>query len=349
MTRPPRPAQPRIALVTPVYNEEDNIDRYVSEVRRLILDRTDIVAQVLFVDDGSNDSSWARIEEASLRDPRFRGVRLSRNFGAHAALSAGLFNLQPDTDAVAILACDLQDPPEAVNQFIERWRAGADIVWGERSARQDSRWRVMASHAFGMLLRRWAMPKGSLVTTGSFLLIDRKVVEAVRQMRERNRITFALVAWTGFDQERVQYVRSSRVAGRSGWTFGRMTKAMYDAFVGFSSVPITLMKSAATAAIGLAFGLVIYLLTVHLVHSTAPGWTSQMLLLAIFFGLQFSLMALMGEYLARLYGEAVRRPLYFVSETTAGTEELPELLARAETEVPVSQREGGPFAEDIGD
>ena len=207
-----------------------------------------------------------------------------------------------------------------VMEFVDRWRKGADIVWGQRSVRQDAKWRVATSRAFGLLLRRWAMPKGSLVTTGSFLLADRQVIAAVRQMGERNRITFALVAWTGFNQDRVGYERAPRAAGVSGWSLRSMTKAMYDAFVGFSSMPITLMKSAAVGAILLALGLIVYLLSLHAIHSSAPGWTSQMLVLSIFFAIQFSLLALMGEYLARLYSEAVHRPLYLISETTDSAE-----------------------------
>jgi glycosyltransferase involved in cell wall biosynthesis len=311
-----RAARPQLVVLTPVFNEIDSLPRFVTEVTAEILDRSDLRARVLFVDDGSADGSWDFIEQISATDPRFQGLRLSRNFGAHAAIAAGLANLADDVDAVAIVACDLQDPPSTVLRFVEAWRNGSDIVWGQRIERQDSRWKVTSSHVFEAILRRWAMPPGSLFTTGSFLLADRRVIEAVRQMPERNPITFALVAWTGFDQSRVPYQRRERVAGSSGWTLRRMMKTMYDAFVGFSGLPIRAMKVAGLSASFSAVAVAVYLIVSRVAHTTAPGWLSEMLLLSVFFAIQFTLTALTGEYLARIYSEAVRRPLFFVSETT---------------------------------
>src|SRR5262249_62022069 len=160
--------------------------------------------------------------------------RLSRNFGSHVALSAGL--MHAEGDAVALLACDLQDPPEVVFDFAARWREGARIVWGKRRTRADKAWRVAASKFFEWLTRRYAMPRGSQFTTGSFLLMDRKVLECFRQFQECNRITFALVAWTGFDQATVEYDRQPRRAGKSSWNWRGMLKAAYDTFLAFSKV-----------------------------------------------------------------------------------------------------------------
>jgi dolichol-phosphate mannosyltransferase len=165
-------------------------------------------------------------------------------------------------------------------------------------------------------MRRYAMPRGSLFSTGSFLLADRKVVTAVQQMREHSRITFALVAWTGFRQEAVQYDRKRRRAGKSGWTFWRMVLAMYDAFVGFSVLPIRLTTALGIAISLLNVPLAIYLVTRWLMGFPPAGYTSVMLVLTVFFGIQFLLMGLIGEYLYRIYLEAVQRPLYFVAART---------------------------------
>jgi dolichol-phosphate mannosyltransferase len=304
-------ARRRVTVVTPVFNEEDSLPRYVAAVRSTLLARSDIEFDVLLVDDGSTDRSWALIEQACAADARFRGIRLSRNFGAHIALCAGFD--AADADAVVVLACDLQDPPDTVLEFLSRWRAGADIVWGHRRQREDRLWRRLVSRVFGALMRRYAMPRGSRFTTGSFLLADRKVVEAVQQMREHSRITFALVAWTGFRQDVVPYDRKRRDAGRSGWTFWRMVLTMYDAFVGFSVLPIRL-----TTALGMTVSLfnvplAIYLVTRWWIGHPLPGYTSVMLVLTVFFGVQFLLMGLIGEYLYRIYLEAMQRPLYFVA------------------------------------
>lgn len=301
-----------MTVITPVFNEEDALPPYVEAVRNALLTRTDIAFDVLFVDDGSTDRSWELIERTCAADTRFRGLRLSRNFGAHIALCAGFDAAQ--ADAVAILACDLQDPPEAVLEFANKWKAGADIVWGHRRERDDLLWRRLVSRLFGAAIRRYAMPPGSRFTTGSFLLADRKVVEAVQRMREHSRITFALVAWTGFRQEIVHYDRQRRRAGKSGWTFGRMVLAMYDAFVGFSVLPIRLTTALGVAISLLNVPLAIFFVANWWLGNPLPGYTPVMLVLTVFFGIQFLLMGLIGEYLYRIYLEAMQRPLYFVAD-----------------------------------
>ncbi|WP_148574248.1 glycosyltransferase family 2 protein [Nocardioides caldifontis] len=309
---------PKVLVVTPVFNEEENLPDYAETVGRVLLDAPGLDVRVLLVDDGSSDSSWQVIEQLAAQDDRIRGLRLSRNFGSHVALSAGFAHADPDCDAVATLACDLQDPPEVVLEFVERWRDGADIVWGERRTRQDSAWKVWTSRVFNRALERHAMPRGSLFTTGSFLLVDRAVLECFNQFREHNRITFALVAWTGFDQVRVPYDRAARTKGASGWTFAKMMKAMYDAFIGLSTLPLRVMKVAAVGAFLVSLLLALYVLgVVSLQGSQVPGWASQVILVSVFFGVQFSLMAIVGEYLHRIYIESMRRPLYFVSRDTS--------------------------------
>jgi dolichol-phosphate mannosyltransferase len=316
MPRTRRSSRPRLVVVTPVYDERSALPVYVDEVRRTLLGQPDMSTRVLLIDDGSRDGSWTFISDLASRDGRFRGVRLSRNYGSHVALAAGFAALDEDFDLAVVLACDLQDPPSVVRSMVGEWRRGADVVWGVREAREDPWFRVAASRVFEACLRRWAMPPGSLFSTGSFVLLDRKVVTAVRQMPERRPITFALVAWTGFEQARVGYERAQRVAGRSRWRFRGLVEAMYSAFVGFSSLPIRLMKLAAVGAACLGVGMVFYLLLEASTHRTAPGWVSQMLLLSVFFTIQFALTALIGEYLARIYAESVGRPRFFVSDDT---------------------------------
>jgi len=314
-------ATQQLALITPVFNEMENLDRYADEVRSTLMSHADLDVVVLFVDDGSTDGSWQAITGITKDDPRFRGIRLSRNFGSHVAIGAGFDHLEDDVDAAVVLAADLQDPPATVREFVARWRDGAEIVWGRRTTRLDSRWRVLASRMFHRMLRRHAMPPGSKFTTGSFFLIDRKVIDAVTRFAETNRITFALVAWTGFEQDVVEYSRRKREAGVSGWSFTDMIRAFYDAFVGFSGLPIKLMERAALLSFFVAVGLAAYVVIAALIRETrVPGWTSQMLLLAVFFGVQFWLIAILGQYLARIHREVVRRPLYFVSRDTSRNE-----------------------------
>jgi glycosyltransferase involved in cell wall biosynthesis len=305
---------PRVTIVTPVLNEEAGLAAYERSVTAILLDNPDFSFEVLFVDDGSADRSWEIVQEVCQRNPRFQGIRLSRNYGAHVALSAGFAHATGD--AVATLACDLQDPPETVLEFARRWRGGADIVWGQRRTRADAWSRTITSRLFERLIRRFAMPRGSQFAVGSFLLVDRRVADCFRQFQEHNRVTFALVAWTGFSQDVVEYDRLERRTGRSGWTWRRMVKTMYDTFIGFSFLPIRLMTLAGVTLSLLTVPLALYLITVWLTGRPFPGWTSVMLALTLFFGVQFLMMGIVGEYLYRIYSEVVRRPLYFVSDRT---------------------------------
>jgi len=297
-----------------VYNEEDSFPDYVAAVSRDLLSREEYEFSVLFIDDGSEDRTWELVCEVCARDSRFKGVRLSRNYGSHIALTAGFANA--DGDVFATLACDLQDPPGVILEFLAEWRAGAQIVWGRRRTREDGIWRAAASSVFCSLIRRFAMPRGSLFTTGSFLLVDKRVADCFRQFQEQNRITFALVAWTGFRQAVVPYHRQRRAKGASGWTLRKMVKAMYDAFIGFSFLPVRLMTFLGVFALLLTVLLSIYLLCSWLTGDPLLGWTSLMLAISLFFGIQFFMMGVTGEYLYRIYAEVVRRPLYFVSDTT---------------------------------
>jgi len=308
--------RPRVTVVTPVYNEEAGLEEYREAVQKILLSSAAARFEILFVEDGSRDASWSVIQRICSQDPRFRAIRLSRNFGPHIALSAGVDDA--DGDAVCTLACDLQDPPETVLEFVERWKRGAQIVWGRRRTRDEPVWRTWASRLFALLVRRFAMPKGSRFATGSFLLMDRLVADAFRQFRERNRIVFALVAWTGFDQDVVEYDRRARRTGASGWTFGRMMRSMYDTFIAFSNLPAKLITLAGVGMFVLTFLTAVYLFLSWLLTDVVPGWTGIMMSITVLFGLNFLMLGVIGEYLSRIYGEATGRPLYFVSKRLGG-------------------------------
>jgi glycosyltransferase involved in cell wall biosynthesis len=308
-------SRPKVLILTPVFNESAGLGAYEASVRQTLFARHDCDVSVLFIEDGSADDSWARICALAAHDNRFRGIRLSRNYGSHIALSAGFANIG-DADAVATLACDLQDPADVVSRFIDAWKNGADIVWGKRISRAESSFRIWTSKLFERLIRRFAMPRGSHFTTGSFLLVDRRVADCFARFQEQNRVTFALVAWTGFNEAVVEYHREPRRAGASGWTFARMIKTMYDTFIGFSVLPIRLMTITGVLVSLLTVPIAGYLLLRKLTGQPLLGWTSVMLGVTVFSGLQFLMMGVVGEYLYRIYAEVVRRPLYFISATT---------------------------------
>jgi glycosyltransferase involved in cell wall biosynthesis len=325
---PVRAPLPHIAIVTPVFNEQECLPLYEQAVRERLLSNSDYDFEILFVDDGSKDRSWEIICCICQRDSRFRGIRLSRNFGGHIADSAGLAHV--NGDAVAILASDLQDPPEVILQFLEKWRAGAQIVWGRRRSRSDQAWRKFTSEVFLNLVRRFAMPAGSKMTSGGFLLLDRKVLDSLLQFEEHSRIVFALVAWTGFEQTIVEYDRGARAGGRSGWGLNRMIKSTYDVFIGFSFLPVRLMTLSGMAMFLLSVLWAVYMVINWWTSHPLPGWSSIMLALALLFGFQFLLMGIAGEYLYRIYTEVVHRPLYLISqETQSVVDSKPVSAARA--------------------
>jgi glycosyltransferase involved in cell wall biosynthesis len=309
--------KPIVTIVTPVYNEEAGLEAYWRAVNDVLISREDIEYRVLLVDDGSSDRSWQIIKDLCARSPRFEGLRLSRNFGSHAAISAGIDNCSGD--AAATLACDLQDPPGVILEFVQKWRSGAQVVWAHRRSRTDGGWRAFTSRVFFLLVRRYALPRSSKFTTGSFLLVDRAVVDALRKFREVNRITFALVAWTGFSQEIVLYDRQARATGTTGWNFSRRLKTMYDTFIGFSELPARMITTVGVAMwiFSILFGL--YLLITYLSQDVTPGWTGIMLAMTTFSGLLFLILGVISEYLHRIYTEVAGRPIYLVSARTGGT------------------------------
>lgn len=304
--------RPDVTIVTPVYNEEESLPAYINQVRKVLLESSEYTFTVLVVDDGSSDGSWEIIRRQCAKDNRFQALRLSRNFGSHTALSAGF--LHAFGDAVCVLACDLQDPPEVILEFLARWRHGAKIVWGKRMKREDSAWRVFFSNLFFYLVKRYAMPKESRFTTGSFFLADRQVMECYHQFKEHNRITFALMAWTGFSQDFVCYDRKIRTAGKSKWNFSKMLKAMYDTFFGFSFAPIRVITVAGITISLFSFFLLVYFVFLWFSRNPVPGYTSSMVTILFMFGIQFLFMGIVGEYLYRIYVETLRRPLFFISE-----------------------------------
>jgi glycosyltransferase involved in cell wall biosynthesis len=308
--------RPHLMLVTPVYNEEDNLDLYAREVGALFFGREDLDTRVLFVDDGSTDRSWSKISKLAARSDRFRGLRLSRNFGAHPTLAAGLDNVDDASDMVATLPCDLQDPPETVLEFVEAWRKGAKIVWGARRSRAEHGVREVISRTMEAVLRRYAMPRHSRFTTGSFLLMDRVVLDCFRQFREHSRVTFALVAWTGFEQAVIHYDRRPRRYGKSGWTLRRMLDTGYDVFVGFSPLPAKLLTWTGFVIFGLSLAFLVYLIGSYFLHDVQPGWTGLMTAMTLFFGILFVMLGVMAEYLHRIFLEVKGRPLYFVAART---------------------------------
>jgi glycosyltransferase involved in cell wall biosynthesis len=311
-----------VSVIVPTFNEELNLPRFHAAMSAVVAELPGLDWEFLFVDDGSRDASFAVITALAGSDPRVRAIRFPRNFGSHVAIAAGLDHCRGD--AAIIMAADLQDPPELVKTFVARWQEGFDIVWGARSGRDEGMFRRALMSTFYGLVRRYAIPTYPKGGTGSFCLISRRVVQTFRQCAERNRLTFGLIAWSGFRETQVAYHRPPRTHGTSAWTAGRLVKSAIDTFIAFSFVPIR-----AISYIGLLVSLVSFVLGVYVLlnwlwlGSRVEGWTSVMMTVLFLGGVQLVMIGVLGEYLWRILEEARARPLYIVEQSAGFGDAVP--------------------------
>jgi glycosyltransferase involved in cell wall biosynthesis len=306
--------RPLIAIVVPVFNEHDNLRPFYDAVSDVMRSLADYDWEFVFVDDGSGDGSFAVLHELRGADERVLALRFPRNFGSHVAIAAGIDYCRGD--AVVVMAADLQDPPVLIRDFVGRWRAGFDVVWGARTGRDDGVVRSWAMSMFYALVRRFAIPTYPKGGTGSFCLISRPVVDAFRQCNERNRLTFGLIAWSGFRATAVPYHRPRRLIGSSSWTAGRMFKAAIDTFVSFSFLPIRAISALGLLVSFLSFVFGFYVLINKVFFGAhVEGWTSVMLTVLVLGGVQLVMVGVLGEYMWRILDEARGRPLYIVERT----------------------------------
>ena len=307
-------AKPLIAIVVPVHNEKDNLVRFREEVSVVMRQLGEYDWEFVFVDDGSTDGSFEVLTTLRDLDERVTALRFPRNFGSHVAIAAGIDYAKGD--AAIIMAADLQDPPELIREFVARWRNGYDVVWGARSGRDDGKARAWAMNRFYSLVRRIAIPNYPKGGTGSFCLITKPVMDAFRQMNERNRLTFGLIAWAGFRETQVPYHRPRRLVGSSSWTMGKMFKAAIDTFVSFSFLPIRAISYFGLLVSALSFLIGFYVLLNKVFFGThVEGWTSVMLAVLLLGGVQLVMIGVLGEYLWRALDEARARPLYIIERT----------------------------------
>jgi polyisoprenyl-phosphate glycosyltransferase len=307
-------AKPLVAIVIPVHNEKDNLVRCYEEVSAVMQALGDYDWEFVFVDDGSRDGSFEILRTIRERDDRVTAVRFPRNFGSHVAIAAGIDHAKGD--AAVIMAADLQDPPSLIREFIARWREGFDVVWGARSGRDDGKMRAWAMNRFYSVVRRIAIPNYPKGGTGSFCLITKPVMDAFRQMNERNRLTFGLIAWAGFRETQVPYHRPRRLVGASSWTTRKMLNAAVDTFVSFSFLPIRAISYFGVVVSLLSFLFGFYVLLNKLLFGAhVEGWTSVMLTVLFLGGVQLVMIGVLGEYLWRALDEARARPLYIIERT----------------------------------
>jgi len=272
--------------------------------------------EVLFVDDGSRDGSWERMEALAAADPRVVLVRLSRNFGHQIAITAGVDAARGE--AVALIDADLQDPPEVLIDMIARWREGYDVVYGRRTRRRGETWFKRTSAAgFYRVIRRLTSVDIP-ADTGDFRLMSRRVVDVLKQFKERNRFVRGMVAWIGWRQTAVEYERAERQAGETKYPLRKMLRFAADAIVSFSFAPLRLATGLGLIVSALSFAYAVYAVLARLLGwGVVHGWASLMVAVLFVGGVQLVSLGIIGEYVGRVYDEVKRRPLY-VAEVRRG-------------------------------
>ena len=315
-----------LSIVVPCFNEEPCLNelhrRLAGAARAAVGDDY----QLVLVNDGSRDGSWATMRQLAEKDPKLVAVNLSRNHGHQLALTAGLDLCRGDV--VLIIDADLQDPPELLGEMLAAMREQqADVVYGVRRSRAgETAFKRATAHGFYRLLSS-ATEVDIPVDAGDFRLISRRALDALMAMPEQARFIRGMVAWIGFRQVPFPYNRDARFAGETKYPLGKMIRFAFDAITGFSSAPLKLASHA-----GLALSLGSLLIIVYIAYAWATGrsiqgWTSLMLVVVILGAVQMFVLALMGEYIGRLYNQAKQRPLYIVQEI-AGDAGLPGRRAR---------------------
>jgi dolichol-phosphate mannosyltransferase len=307
------PGGPEYSLVVPIFNEEETLSELVRRLT-LLLDTLDGPAEVVLVDDGSSDRSYELMVAARETDPRFKVLRLSRNFGHQIAITAGMDAAAGN--AVIVMDADLQDPPEVVLEMATRWREGFDVIYGVREERAgDTRFKKATASAFYRLLRRISNIDVPL-DVGDFRLVDRRALEAFKSMRETNRYVRGMFSWIGFRQVGVTFQRDERFAGDTKYPLTKMLKFATDGVVSFSAAPLrfALNLGFAVSALSFAFGVLALVFKLAGFYSI-PGLASIAVFVAFLGGIQLLVLGLMGEYIARIHDEVKDRPLYLVRDT----------------------------------
>lgn len=304
-----RPRQPLVSVVVPVFNEEDVLERLVDEIAG-VLTTAGLSFDIVFVNDGSTDDSSRVLDQMAARDHRIRVLHLSRNFGQQAALQAGLVHARGDV--IVVMDADLQDLPEGIVRFIDRWRQGYDVVYAVRVDRKEARWKRFLFAAFYRFIHVVSQPPIPL-DAGNFCLIDRRVAALVVQLTDRSRHFPGLRSWVGFKQIGVSVERGERYDQRPRVSLFSLWRLAKDAIFSFSRVPLTIFYLLAFIAVTTFVGLSAFTLYHKLLTGQAiPGWTS-LIMTACFFGAFNALgIAILGEYIVRIYDQARARPLFVV-------------------------------------
>lgn len=301
-----------LSIVIPLHNEEKNL-RPLCERMAASLARAGVTYELIFVDDGSVDASLKVLRGISQDDKRVKIAVLSRNFGHEIATTAGL--RYSTGAAVIVMDADLQHPPEALPQLIEKYREGYDVVYALRKARRaESRYKVIISKLFYRVINKIIEVKLPRDVT-DFMLLSRRAIEAVLQFKENARFFRGMVSWTGFKSASIYYEEDQRYSGRSKYGLSKLIRLAVDIITGYSIRPLTLVTYLGFTVFSISCSLIVYYLAKTLIYGVSfPGYASLMLSILFMGGIQLLSIGIIGQYIGRIYTETQRRPLYLVNE-----------------------------------
>ncbi len=306
---------PELSVVVPVFSEEASLDELRDRLART-LEAWGGSFEVLLVDDGSRDGSYAKMAAFAKEDARFRALRLSRNFGHQMALTAGVDHARGRL--VAVMDADLQDPPELLRDMLDKMKEGYEVVFAVRAARDgEGLFKRATAHLFYRLLPRWTNVEIPL-DAGDFRILGPRAVAAFRSLRERHRFVRGLTAWVGYPQAGVTYVRAARARGETKYPLRKMLRFALDAITSFSYVPLQLATWLGFSVSLFAFLYILVVLVLKFLGINERGWTTLMGWILLLGGVQLMLIGVLGEYLGRIYDEVKGRPLYLLAEEAPG-------------------------------
>jgi len=301
-----------LSVIIPIYNEEGNIHKLFDRLSAVIA-KLNLQSELIFVNDGSKDQSIILIKELAKTQSNVHYIDFARNFGHQVAVSAGLDHCTGKS--VVIIDADLQDPPELIYDLYQKWQEGFEVVYAKRRARDgESFLKKFTARTFYRMLKK-ITSINIPVDTGDFRLIDRKIVEVLKQMPEQQKFLRGQISWIGFRQTFVEYDRDARYAGKTGYTYKKMIRLALDGITSFSNLPLKFATLAGFFVSGIAFVMILYALYSRFITKDyVPGWTSLMLAVLFIGGVQLICIGIIGEYISRLSSNVRSRPLYIVNE-----------------------------------
>ena len=304
----------KISMIIPMYYEEAVVNECYKRIKKNLLELKNYEHEIIFINDGSKDKTLDILEGIAKKDNNVKVISFSRNFGHQAAVTAGLKHITGDLSI--IMDADMQDPPEVIKDMIKLWEEGNEVIYAKRKRREgESAFKLYTAKVFYKILNGLSdveIPKD----TGDFRLADRKVVDVINQLEEHNKFLRGLFSWVGFKQVPIEYERKERFGGKTKYSLSRMMKLAIDGIISFSTKPLRIIGGLGIFSILISIIILIYSLVSYIfkLNNLASGWTSIMVAITFFAGVQLTALWIMSEYIARIYDESKKRPEYIIEK-----------------------------------